>query len=493
MKSKMLMAAMLLMAATGTRAQYSDYYYHRVGDTIEWRSEIGYYNWWEFEYYFDNDLYILIDGRNYSAYGGEHNFFEKDSVVTVQRYYTPTPLRVVGLAGGCMRMRCWLLDCFGEAPYFQYMDTNQYKNYFVIYDAMPDSFPLVGQLEWNPFDPYRVLHIQTHNHFTRYGDTTCCNFSPAHEYLPIYEYYFDEPITVEDSFYVGGTFFGEDLDVQGGIRTGYYTALTDSYGLRNPSCEAAYTEVGEDSLVYCLMEPVLYKTKYGLHLEPNNPGAYLNRWFSDPQWEWFTKKNFNMLVYPIVEVDTTVLPIWACPPVSNIAVSAGGAAATVTWDNVPNYSRVLLRYGNRNLPQEQWTEVDVTGNTLYTLTELEPQKYYGLSMMAECDTCKKETLWSEPLYFYSGVDTSNGIEGGETLLSRLTFLQPNPARNEVQVTSSFNLLSVEIWTVDGVMVYHGDHSGHDVTVDVSWLRTGTYLVAIRTHAGTTHKRLLIAR
>ena len=107
----------------------------------------------------------------------------------------------------------------------------------------------------------------------------------------------------------------------------------------------------------------------------------------------------------------------------------------------------------------------MTGNTLYTLTGLEPQMYYGLTMKAMCDTCKKETPWSELLYFYSGVDTTSGIEGGETLLSRMTFLQPNPARDEVLVTSSFNLLSVDIWTVDGVMVHHQAVSGHDVTVD----------------------------
>ena len=43
------------------------------------------------------------------------------------------------------------------------------------------------------------------------------------------------------------------------------------------------------------------------------------------------------------------------------------------------------------------------------------------------------------------------------------------------------------------MVYHGERSGHDTSVDVSWLRAGTYIISIHTHNGTTHKRLLIAR
>ena len=61
------------------------------------------------------------------------------------------------------------------------------------------------------------------------------------------------------------------------------------------------------------------------------------------------------------------------------------------------------------------------------------------------------------------------------------------------MTSSFNLTAIDIWTADGVMVYHGNHVGHDTTVDVSWLRASTYIVAIHTHNGTTHKRLVIAR
>ena len=202
------------------------------------------------------------------------------------------------------------------------------------------------------------------------------------------------------------------------------------------------------------------------------------------------------MIYPIIEVDTTVPPASACDSIANVQVTVAGTSATVTWDDFPNYSRVLLRYGRINEPQSQWREEDVTGSTLYTLTGLQPVSYYKVTLMAECDTCKKETPWSAPVTFYVGTDTSGGgTEGveGATLLSRLTFLAPNPAQEEVTVTSSFSLRAIDLWTVDGVMVYHGERSGHDATVDVSWLRAGTYIVAIHTHNGTTHKRLVIAR
>ena len=33
--------------------------------------------------------------------------------------------------------------------------------------------------------------------------------------------------------------------------------------------------------------------------------------------------------------------------------------------------------------------------------------------------------------------------------------------------------------------------GHRVTVPIDFLRPGTYIVAIRTHEGTTHKKLIV--
>ena len=485
MKNKVLVAALLLTMAVSARAQYSDYYYHRVGDTIEMRSEIGYYAWWNFEYYYENDLPLYFEPNELPyIFAQDPLVYAMDSAVFVQRYYTPTPLRVVGLAGVCMRAR-------GIWPSFGNRDTNEYKDYFVIYDAMPDSFPLVGKTEWSPYDSYRMLHLQYHliGQGDPYDTTSflCCRHSPKEIYLPIHEYYFDSAIIVEDSFYVGGTFFGGDTDFTGIndptlIRTYYWTV---SYGDGHEyPCEAVVNYIPGN----CTLESGLYKSKYGFTTMAGSP----IRTFADAPWVWQDRIfGRHILIYPLVEVDTTVAPSWACLPVDNVQVTSSGRLATVTWDVFPNYSRVRLRYGKAQFPQSQWTEIDVTGNTLYTITDLQPQTRYGVTMKAECDTIKKASPWSEPVTFFSGGNTE-GIEG-TTLLSQLTFLQPNPTKDEMTVTSSFSLKEIDIWTVDGTMVYHGGCTGHDTKVDVSWLRPGTYIVAIHTHNGTTHKRLVIAR
>jgi hypothetical protein len=218
--------------------------------------------------------------------------------------------------------------------------------------------------------------------------------------------------------------------------------------------------------------------------------------FEAEEWYWADNPWFSLLVYPIIQVDTTVPPADTCLPVGNVQVTVSGTTATVTWDDFPNYSRVLLRYGMCNQPVSQWTEEDVTGGTLHMLTGLTETACYGVRMKAECDTCKKETPWTDVVVFYTGQDTTGGTEGidGEaTALSTLTNVQPNPARDEVRVTSSFSLRRLELHDLSGVMVYSEPVFGHEKELDVSWLRAGTYIMTIATHDGTTHKRLQIVR
>ena len=235
-----------------------------------------------------------------------------------------------------------------------------------------------------------------------------------------------------------------------------------------------------------------------------NPAVGQTEYYADKEWYYTTHSPGTFLTYPIIEVDTTVPPTTACDPVANVQAAVSGTSATVTWDGFPFYSQLSIRYGLGNTPPAQWTTLDATGSTMYLLTDLQPRSRYGVSIQATCDTNKITTPWSAPVYFFTGTDTtgsgsdttghgSEGIGDTPTALASLTYLMPNPASDEVSVASSFNLLGIDIWTLDGVMVYHGDASGHDVRLDVSWLRQGSYIMAIHTHNGTTHKRLLIAR
>ena len=491
MKKILLIISLLLLSAT-LQAQYGSYYYHRVGDTIEWKSEIGYYSWWEWQYFYEHQLPMNVS-RTGLIWGFDAVMYEaySDSLIFLQRYYTPVPLKIVGIAG--VTFRGYPIINVGWIPV-----EDSIQEYFLVYDAIGDSFPLVAQLPWHALDTMRTLHIMNRPFELTLTTIDCCSPHSQSQYLPLKEYYLDSAVYVSDSFYVGGTIFGQLRQYTDVVRTCIYAGYSN---LNNCMTLAPCNEV-QDS--FCRPLGISYKLKgYSGPDDMRYPPCQNQTAVNPPlpfcitPWRWMhAPQPAALMIYPIIEVDTTVPPVSACDPIANVQATVSGTSATVTWDGFPNYSSILLRYGKAHLPQSQWSEIDVTGNTLYTLTGLEPMSRYSVTLKAECDTSKKETPWSTPVTFYVA-DTSsgggtNGVEA-PTLLSQLTFLQPNPAQDEVTVTSSFNLIAIDIWTADGVMVYHGDKSGHDAVLDVSYLRAGTYIVAIHTHNGTTHKKLQIVR
>ena len=487
MKKTMVLVLLLTTVTVGTRAQFSDYYYHRVGDTIEWKSEIGYYSWWEWQTFYENQLSILPTDYVFESGSAMAIYIYRDSCIFLQRYYTPMPLKIIGIAGEAFRGH---IDYeLGRRVHGQ----DSIQDYFFIYDAIGDSFPLVAQVPWYSADTMRTLHLYAHP-FINFD--TCCGSGSREYYFPLKEYYLDSAIYVMDSFYVGFSIFGNYYGTAN--KTSYSAGWVEAVCKDTRPCNYELQDSNR-----CMPIGVSYKLKgYSgpddmRHACDQPTSPIQPEPFHSSPWRWMhAPQSMVFMIYPIIEVDTTVPPAWACDSVQNVQVTVSGTSATVTWDGFPNYSRTVLRYGLRNEPQAQWREVDVTGSTLHTLTNLSPSSIYGVTLKAECEVSKKETPWSAPLLFYVPADTSGGgTEGveGTTTLSRLTFMQPNPAREEVTVTSSFNLTAIDLWTADGVMVYHGERSGHDTTVDVSWLPAGTYIVAIHTHNGTTHKRLLIAR
>ena len=55
-KEYIFLLLLALTAGLSARAQYADQYYHRIGDVVEWRNPICYYQWWDAEYNYNNRL-----------------------------------------------------------------------------------------------------------------------------------------------------------------------------------------------------------------------------------------------------------------------------------------------------------------------------------------------------------------------------------------------------------------------------------------------------
>lgn len=480
---KALLVAVLMGGTLPLQAQYSHMYYHRVGDTIENDSPIYYHSWWNYETFYDNNIYIWP--TFFSSLWGQGRAFH-DSCEILQYYYTPVPLKIIGIAGSGCRVP-WHPDSLDRADE-AYWDTNEIMEYFRIYDAGPgDTFNLVASVHWSTNDPRRTLHLKTRKQVPGDDDIICCGSGTKDSYFPIFEYYFDSAIYVTDSFYVGGTAFGDYQTTTPELYTLYGAASID----RGYSCDSVLVP----STPLCTIPGLQFKKKMGNYWQPNNFS------YSDAPWIWVNQESTHSIldnhdpgmIFPIIEVDTTVPPRDACEPITGVEALPNDSSVVVTWDGFPNYTAVKLRYGRPNLPTSQWTELDVTGYTVYSLVGLEPSTRYGVSLMAMCDSCKKQTPWTEPVYFYTAADTTHHDTTGITapsLLASQTFLQPNPANDEVTVSSSFSLKRIELHDAAGVLVYSEPSFGHQATVSLHLLRAGTYIVTIETEYGTTHKRLV---
>ncbi len=106
MKTKRIVAlAILLSSAIGAQAQYSDGYYHHMGDTVYTRSEIGYYAWWDFD--------SLVSMRAQFWYSNGTLYWRP---LIITPYFTPAPLQVVGIAG-CFYDASWLGASLPEYVY----------------------------------------------------------------------------------------------------------------------------------------------------------------------------------------------------------------------------------------------------------------------------------------------------------------------------------------------------------------------------------------
>ena len=484
-KEYIFLLLLALTAGLSARAQYADQYYHRIGDVVEWRNPICYYQWWDAEYNYNNRLmFHLYYSELTSLFNG----------IRLCRYYTPDTLKVIGL---CM---------MGHTLLGRACDSMEY---LYLYDADGTDFVLKAQVPWREprLDSCRYLYLKQHVRggsgwdyvdtsqcygvtALLSGDSCCVTCSHQHIYN-MYEYYFDTGVYVTDSFYVGGSSFSfysspntiyplyMVVGVQDGVFGNPHGKSCKEPGINNgqaPDCwppRMKYRMWLADTLVYRL----------------NGIDHYANI-FHLPYREWAWREFCEyLLIVPIIQVDTTV-PVWNyCPPVENVQVSlVEDSCLILTWDDCVNYSSVTVRYGvTPEGGTTQWHEIETEDN-IFRLCGIDTLSEYRFTLRAHCDTSKQETDWSEELMYQYPVRHDVGI--GDTPLSRHTHLVPNPAHESVLVNTGYTLRRIEVYNSRGILVYSEPAWGMTATIDLTGWPSGSYIVVVGTQKGRTAKVLV---
>ena len=130
------------------------------------------------ELYHDDWRYELEEACDYSLQGDQF---------VGRPYVTNTPLKIVGVAAP--------VTIVDELPII--IDTSRVPEYFQVYQHADDSIIFLDEVRWDTATPQYLIEWKVWwNSSTGWMSTTN---------LPLYEAYFEKPVYVHDTFYVGGT------------------------------------------------------------------------------------------------------------------------------------------------------------------------------------------------------------------------------------------------------------------------------------------------
>lgn len=438
--------------------QYSDLYYHRIGDTIVDDAPIYRHNWWGF-------LGSLSTHETYNVY------YSYSFVKQLSYYYTPDTLKVIGLA---------FMKPYQQPVYsnniWPYDDSTLYQEYLLLYDAGPDSVRLLTETPWNirQADPrYLSLEGNGRGEVVGVGQDSCCMSLPWRKTYPVYEYYFDTAFYVTDSFYVGMTNNGSEwnyIPYSGDPQESVYRAIGTKLKYRFAG------NVGAGSI-----------TCNGLpgECEFHWPGMRQLRWADS--LEYYNLTGVPM-VFPIVQIDTTVPPPDYCPEVTNIQVEdLGNGSVMITWEDCPNYINVEVSIGRSGQAMSQWSTRMVDDNYM-VLNDLEADVIYCVRMRAWCDK-EKMTEWSRIITFQStGVQGPEGVPSPNTMSAHV-HVSPNPTSDRTTVSSDYVITHVEVLDAYGKTVISSKVWSRSFTFSTQQMTAGHYIVLVTTSAGRVGKVL----
>ena len=446
-------------------------YYFNEGDTIYGRDTIYHYEWWSDQWLASSPMnkIQLWNSMFTSPFHGR----------IVQYNYTDQPLNVVGIATSFYNYN------IANSGFRQPCDIPpERQEYVLLYEADTSrlQFYEVGRIPIDYTKPARYMNIEQ-----RYNDNPCCNIAPnSNSVIKIREYYFDKPVTVRDSFYVGHTLnsnFWPDPDYTGNwnyaVTCWAYLYFPDTSRLNNcPSYET-----GCDTLPF-----QQYKFKQDDYW--SGPSALID----SSVWYYF-RVPFMSIEFPIIEIDSSFYdgpPQYVCPQVQNFRIAQAEENTVVfLWDTHGDHQYWQMSYGPAG------TEPD-DGTIIYC--PMQVGQIMGLDSCTDYvayvrAVCNHDSIvyseWSAPLEINICDTTGGGTESIEGGLGQYIQLFPSPAAERVQVLSSFELRGIEVYDLQGRTVLNVPCEGHSAAFDVENWPKGMYVAVVRTGAGNFTKKLIV--
>ena len=355
-----------------------------------------------------------------------------------------------------------------------------------LYEAAPDTFQLLKAVLFDNMDTSHrrgfvsLPRVRHHAHYT-----SCDSIKDEITQNPMrrWVFLFDKPVTVEDSFYVGGTnYSGEYLR----LYMEWYASRdslpplpemnTPGYGLLHPG------HFNSDTA--CTLPLMLKKVKFGAG------NSNFAQYYHVGVWEWaYHRQRFFWMIMPIIATYDTIWTIDtpACTPIYNLRqLSRFGNTMTLQWNHDGSHSEWQVSYGPQGIDPDSGTlETCTTARWRYEDTSGVPMVAYVRTVCRELDTLRFST-WSEGLEWYV---PQEGVPTASPGSPAAVVLRPNPASALVELAANRRILGVDVYGMDGVLKLKLPQGS--AAFDVRGWAEGTYLVVVHTSAGRDTKRLVV--
>lgn len=473
----LFLAAYAFIAGSFTSLAQGQLYFNE-GDTIYGRDTTYHYQWW-------SEQWLASDPMNRLCLGSYRSGALQINHGRLLRYnYTEQPLNIVGIATSIYTF------CSND---FAARDLGiplgggpcdippEKQEYVLLYEADTSRSPFyeVGRIPFDYSKPARYMDVVSR---WNYGSSCCTTATDNHRLIKIREFYFDKPITVRDSFYVGHTTNSNPWpDPE---RTTPWNIQIACWTLQSahPGPECPPTTLVCEEIPY-----QLYKMKQ----DDFSDGLY------DSSFWYYFSWPMLFIEFPIIEIDSSFYdgpPQYVCPQVQNFRISyAEEGQAVMLWDTHGDHQSWQISYGPAG------TEPD--GGTIINCP-IQVGQIMGLDTCTDYvayirAVCNHDSIvfseWSEPLTI-NICDTTGGsgetesIEGG---MGQYIQLFPSPATDQVQVMSSFELRGIEVYDLQGRTLLSIPCEGHSAAFDVENWPKGMYVALVRTGAGNFTKKLVV--
>ena len=441
---KVFFAVLLMVSSSCAIAQLS----------FQPRNPRLFYRWW-YEDYLSQDSTTLTCSiwlpHDTVAHG--YRYIERERAVY---HYTDSPITLVGIAGALAS---------GSHYYKKGGDTITPETFFNLYETHGDSLlllrhvPIVfddgdGELTFLPVHNIDTIHFDM-AYFPQTSIDTCFIYQ-SHTKLPIYEYYFEEPITVSDSFYIS---FGE------------WTDNVVLFALRQCSMSNRQPEESYNCL-RAVQQPEFPKFKYKCSFfRINSLGNVdtLNHWDT-------SEEPMFPLIFPILQQAE-------CKTVKGLHLAwQRGNTVRIEWDNTDE-SNLEWEFTYTPENQSRYSGPIIHCSEPWVEISLEHGGNYFAYVRQKCNS-DEYSSWSMRLPFsYDGNAITNPPEEAPIVI-------PNPTTGVVTINSPYGLLHIEVYDMAGVRLLDLPCHDEEVKIDLSRFPAGSYLLKTASLNGTATQTIV---